>query len=258
MGGADRVTVVFDGQVAIQQSDLVLKGRDHLNNEMTYSYTGFSFFAGSGAGQYQASWAISGTFGARQVSMKLLSSATNVRDLAGNALDGEWTNPTGFDTTASDTFPSGDGTVGGDFQFFFTSLPGDANRDNIVDGADYSVWADNYLRTGASFIQADFSGNGVVDSGDYTLWADNFLADFRGSFTQFGLMMMMGGDPSTNRALARSYVMQLYQSGARSWKKDAGAILASLDSAFASLSNKQKEAEFFEFEWLDQLEMAAF
>jgi len=55
------------------------------------------------------------------------------------------------------------------------SKPGDANGDDLVDGADYTVWADHYLQTttlGASV--GDFSGNGLVDGGDYTIWADNY------------------------------------------------------------------------------------
>lgn len=64
------------------------------------------------------------------------------------------------------------------YTFYFgveAGLPGDANLDSIVDGADYTLWADNYLATGASFEQGDFNQNGVVDGADYTLWADNYL-----------------------------------------------------------------------------------
>ena len=52
---------------------------------------------------------------------------------------------------------------------------GDANGNGIVDGADYIVWADNFLkpnRLGPQ--QGDFNWNGVVDATDYVLWADHF------------------------------------------------------------------------------------
>jgi len=74
-----------------------------------------------------------------------------VRDIAGNALDGEWTN-------AVSSYPSGDGAAGGDFRFRFNALPGDVDgsgevrssdtikvrrKSNTVPGdADYSVFYD--------------------------------------------------------------------------------------------------------------------
>ena len=50
--------------------------------------------------------------------------------------------------------------------------PGDANFDNNVDGADYTIWADNYQNAG-TWTECDFSGDGFVDGADYTIWADN-------------------------------------------------------------------------------------
>lgn len=51
---------------------------------------------------------------------------------------------------------------------------GDANGDGVVDGVDYTRWADHFMQTGATFNQGDFNGDGVVDGADYTAWADNF------------------------------------------------------------------------------------
>jgi len=50
--------------------------------------------------------------------------------------------------------------------------PGDANYDGLVDGGDYTLWADNYGSTGAGWGGADFNGDNVTDGGDYTIWAD--------------------------------------------------------------------------------------
>jgi hypothetical protein len=52
------------------------------------------------------------------------------------------------------------------------------NGDRIVDGADYTLWADNYLEPKRQWDHGDFNGNGVVDGADYTIWADNFAPLF--------------------------------------------------------------------------------
>jgi hypothetical protein len=54
--------------------------------------------------------------------------------------------------------------------------PGDANGDGLVDGGDYTTWADNFLGVAPyhNGSTGDFSGNGVVDGGDYTIWADHY------------------------------------------------------------------------------------
>jgi uncharacterized protein (TIGR03382 family) len=54
-------------------------------------------------------------------------------------------------------------------------LPGDANRDGVVDGADYTAWADHYGYTDVTWADADFNGDDVTDGADYTVWADNYL-----------------------------------------------------------------------------------
>lgn len=53
-------------------------------------------------------------------------------------------------------------------------IPGDANHDGYVDGADYVAWADHFLLTGQTWEDGDFTGEGVVDGADYIIWADNF------------------------------------------------------------------------------------
>jgi CotH protein/lamin tail-like protein len=58
----------------------------------------------------------------------------------------------------------------------FSQLPGDANGDGAVTDADYTIWADNYGASSASFDMGDFNGDGSVTDADYTLWADNYGA----------------------------------------------------------------------------------
>ena len=52
--------------------------------------------------------------------------------------------------------------------------PGDANADSTPDGADYTIWADNFGSEDPGFTDGDFNCDGSVDGADYTLWADNF------------------------------------------------------------------------------------
>ncbi|MBX7072873.1 MAG: PEP-CTERM sorting domain-containing protein [Pirellulales bacterium] len=64
----------------------------------------------------------------------------------------------------------------GDLTLFVTR-PGDANLDGKVNGADYTVWADNFKSAGATTWQTgDFNGDGHTEGADYTIWADNFGA----------------------------------------------------------------------------------
>jgi surface-anchored protein len=62
--------------------------------------------------------------------------------------------------------------------FYFgveAGLPGDATLDSLVDGADYTLWADHYLRTNdATWREGDFNLDYIVDGADYTIWADNY------------------------------------------------------------------------------------
>lgn len=60
-------------------------------------------------------------------------------------------------------------------EILLVAVPGDANEDGIVDGADYTNWADHFLQStirGAAW--GDFNYSGVVDGADYTVWADHF------------------------------------------------------------------------------------
>ncbi len=64
------------------------------------------------------------------------------------------------------------------YTFYFgveAGLPGDANLDSIVDGGDYTSWADHFLDApDATWKDGDFNLDYVVDGADYTIWADNF------------------------------------------------------------------------------------
>jgi hypothetical protein len=54
-----------------------------------------------------------------------------------------------------------------------TAIPGDFNRDGVVDSADYTVWRDS-LGTITLNTRADGDGNGVVDQNDYNIWKSHY------------------------------------------------------------------------------------
>ena len=56
------------------------------------------------------------------------------------------------------------------------AVPGDGNGDDIADGADYTIWADNFGAEDPTLdeTRGDFNCDGRTDGADYTIWADNF------------------------------------------------------------------------------------
>jgi hypothetical protein len=52
-------------------------------------------------------------------------------------------------------------------------VPGDYNKNGIVDAADYVIYRKTLGQTGAG-LPADGNGNGSVDPGDYTFWRARF------------------------------------------------------------------------------------
>ena len=56
-----------------------------------------------------------------------------------------------------------------------TSKPGDANGDNLVNGADYLIWLQNYgASTSLGPKAGDFNISGKVDGADYLIWLQNY------------------------------------------------------------------------------------
>jgi hypothetical protein len=57
-----------------------------------------------------------------------------------------------------------------------SKLPGDANRDGIVDSLDITILAGNWQLIGATWAMGDFDGNEKVNSSDVTILAGNWQA----------------------------------------------------------------------------------
>ncbi|MCA9239072.1 MAG: hypothetical protein KDA37_02680, partial [Planctomycetales bacterium] len=54
------------------------------------------------------------------------------------------------------------------------NVPGDYNRDNTVNAADYTVYRDALGTAAPAFSSADGNGNGRIDREDYSVWALNY------------------------------------------------------------------------------------
>jgi hypothetical protein len=85
---------------------------------------------------FTATWTLTaGSFANDKLLLRLDDAL--VSDVNGNGLDGEWTNPPVGNPGGSDSFPSGDGSAGGDFAFRLNVLPGDVNRSGgVISGTD--------------------------------------------------------------------------------------------------------------------------
>ncbi len=174
VGGANRVAVQFsEHALNVGAGSLTLTGLALVTLPQLATTGGFVYSPTT----HVATWTFSAPLTADQY---LISLADTVTDVAGNALDGEWTNPFSLSTTngAMSEFPSGDGTAGGDFNFVMTILPGDANLSNWVEGYDYLILQANYGQTGRTFTQADFTGDGAVNTPDFSLFSANYGRNF--------------------------------------------------------------------------------
>jgi probable HAF family extracellular repeat protein len=108
----------------------------------------------------------------------------------------------------------GDGAAGGDFQFEFFLLRGDANQDRSVDFADLVALAQNYNSSGKDWSQGDFDGDGGVGFSDLVALAQNYNTTLP---PPAGLPVMATADELRAGIVARS-------SDANYLKSDLGEI----------------------------------
>ncbi len=52
----------------------------------------------------------------------------------------------------------------------FTTLPGDANLDGVVNGADFLIWNSNKFTSQVGWRNGDFNADGFVDGQDFVIW----------------------------------------------------------------------------------------
>lgn len=176
VGKANSITIEFSRNVTVSQGDLSLTGlRTPIDAPSVSSFSTTST---------SATWVFDSEFAADQY---LLTLSDNVVEPGAGvarpndvALDGEWRSPTDLNAVGGNSmaFPSGDGLPGGDFEFVFTILPGDANRDNLVDLLDLGILGTNSGSSGG-FGEGDFTGDGNVDLLDLGILGTNFDLDLR-------------------------------------------------------------------------------
>ena len=121
----------------------------------------------------------------------------DILDLAGNRMDQDQ-----------------DGTYGETddlcaFRFAVVPIPGDANCDGQVNGADYTLWADHYKQPG-QWENGDFTGDGWVDGADYTVWADNYGASVGGELQDQRTVAIAQPASSAHRAAVLAEAQRRY------------------------------------------------
>ena len=163
----DRISVRFTTGVNARAENLVVGGARGAD----YAVTGFAYDDVESV----ATWTLAPGLGASGGGDRVLL------DLDGDSpdgvnsgvrfpryLDGDWAD-------GADTYPSGEGTAGGDFRFTINVLPGDADRDGRVSVSDLLRFRAHLLRrAGDPFSGAaraysplyDLDGDGAIGAGD--------------------------------------------------------------------------------------------
>lgn len=168
-GMVDLIRLSFDQPVDVEAGDLAINGV----RQPSYAVADFSYEPAT----YSAVWRLTEQIQADRLTLVL---GDQVQDATGFELDGEWEGPTSLADPSSSAFPSGNGAEGGVFTFVVTVLSGDGNRDNLVTGADFTLWANHFFDPPGSvtFGEGDYNGDGRATGGDFTLWANTFFVVF--------------------------------------------------------------------------------
>ena len=157
----NQVQIRFDQNVNVSSASLALTGV----NVASYSFNSFSY----NATNFTATWTLSAPMGDDRLSLSLQAASSSINAITnqqGTMLDGEWVN-------GASTYPSGNGTAGGNFNFAFNVLPASANQDAIVNGQDIAVIAGRWLQTGT--IAGDINGDNIVNAQDIAAIASRWL-----------------------------------------------------------------------------------
>jgi hypothetical protein len=151
----DQIILTFDKDVIVKAADLSISGI----NSTTYGFSSFHYDPQT----YVATWTLNTAIYKDRLRLDLdANGADPVRDLAGNVLDGEWTN--------NSSTASGNGTAGGDFQFNFNVLPTDVNTSASITSYDYVYirQLDGKATSSTGYLATrDVDGSGLIDSTDW-------------------------------------------------------------------------------------------
>jgi len=172
VGGADTISITFSELVNVSADSLRVIGLTTANVPQLAEFT-YDVMTMTATWRFEA-WAMGDQY--------LISLPDTVTDVEGNFLDGEWVNPASVTTVNSlvSTFPSGNGTPGGNFNFVATLLAGDANLDGLVDFLDLGILSSNYNNLiDQAYGDADFNGDGAVTLNDLSSLAYNWLLNLQ-------------------------------------------------------------------------------
>lgn len=175
VGALDTIAITFSEDVQVTADHLSLMGLRTRNEPYLADPSDFQYDPIT----HVATWKLTGwTLGDQYV----IQLSDSVQDLEGDALDGEWTNPTSLVSTSTvssfSSGGSGNGTAGSSFQFVATLVPGDANLDGVVGSADMGIVITNWGASISQFSAGDLDGDGTIGSADLakvtTQWGDDF------------------------------------------------------------------------------------
>jgi fibronectin type 3 domain-containing protein len=148
------ITVQFTEDITINtaQAGLALVGSPDLPAAPALSTASFSYSSATRAATWTYPTAL-------PLDKYLISTpSATVTNGLGAALDGEF-------TTSTSSYPSGDGTAGGDFNFRFNILPGDVDQNGVVTGVDGGDVRQHFLQfpSSPSYVSLyDTSGKGAI------------------------------------------------------------------------------------------------
>ncbi len=162
----NQIRIVFSEDVSVDRDDLSLFGVSRSAYDLSDAVFGYD------SATFTATWTLPTAIAADVLELVLnADSSSPITDWAGNRLDGEWTNPAGPSDPNGASYPSGDGTAGGDFRFRFAVLPGDVDGDLAVTQADVDHVAASvrpFAAVGADAM-CDLNGSGLVNATDVLL-----------------------------------------------------------------------------------------
>jgi hypothetical protein len=113
--------------------------------------------------------------------LRITVNAPAITKSVGTQLDGDFpVNPSNVNSTsATSILPSGNAVAGTSMTIRVIVLPGDFNRDNMVNLIDWNILQANYGRTNATYAEGDATGDGVVDLSDFNVLKANYGLDWR-------------------------------------------------------------------------------
>jgi hypothetical protein len=159
----DQIVIAFNEEVVVAEDDLALYGVSvgDYGAEIGFVPGSFSY----DPIHFVAMWTLQEPIPGDRLQIELDAGLNGVADATGNPLDGEWE-----DETSS--FPSGNGSAGGDFQFRVDVLPASFDADDDVDAFDLLIWQNDFGQT--MTIEGDAEGDGDVDAFDLLIWQAGF------------------------------------------------------------------------------------